>query len=155
MDKNRVIGYKNDLPWSLPLDLEFFRKMSTGHTIIMGRKTFDAIGRVLPDRENVVLTRQDIEFPEGIKVIRDVETIIKWDRENPERELFVIGGEEIFKQTFDYADRMYITYIDHEFKGDTFFPPFNEEEWDLTKKEKGIKNEENPYDYYFMQYDRK
>lgn len=155
MDKNHVIGYKNDLPWSLPLDLKFFREVTTGHTIIMGRKTFDAIGRVLPERENIVITRQDKDFPEGVQVINDVETIYEWNRDQPDKELFVIGGGHIFEQTFPHADRMYITLIDHEFDGDTYFPPFNEDEWTLTHKEKGIKNEENPYDYYFLQYDRK
>jgi len=155
MDKNRVIGYNNDLPWRLPLDLKFFREVTTGHTIIMGRKTFDSIGRVLPKRKNVVLTRKEKEFPEGVHVIRDIETIYKWNDASPQEELFVIGGSEIFKQVFPHADRMYITYIDEVFVGDTFFPIFNEEEWSLTKKEKGIKNKENPYDYYFLQYDRK
>lgn len=156
MDKNRSIGYENDLPWNLPLDLKFFREVTTGHTIIMGRKTFDAIGRVLPERKNVVLTRQQqSEFPEGVTVIHDIDEIYKWEKENPDEELFVIGGAELFKQTFPHADRLYLTYIDHEFKGDTYFPSFNKDEWELTHEEKGIRNEENPYDYYFLQYDRK
>jgi len=155
MDQNHVIGHKNDMPWHLPLDLKFFRELTTGHTIIMGRKTFDSIGRVLPNRENVVITRQTQDFPEGIKVIHDLNKIYEWDRAYPDEEYFVIGGGHIFEQVLPHADRMYITLIEDEFEGDTYFPQFNEDDWILTKKEKGIKNDENPYDYYFLQYDRK
>lgn len=156
MDKNHVIGYKNDLPWSLPLDLQYFKEVTMGHTMIMGRKTFDSIGRVLPGRKSVVLTRQkNIDLPEEVDIIHDVNDIIKMHEKNPEEELFVIGGGELFKLIFPKADRLYITLIDHEFKGDTYFPTFDESEWELVKNEKGIKNEENPYDYYFMLYERK
>lgn len=155
MDENHVIGHHNDLPWHLPRDLRFFKQLTTGHTIIMGRKTYESIGRPLPDRRNVVLTRQQVTFPEGIEVIRDLQTLYDWQEENPEEEFFVIGGGDIFNQVLSHADRMYITLIKHTFKGDTFFPKFNEAEWTLTHKKKGIKDSKNPYDYYFLQYDRK
>lgn len=156
MDKNNVIGHNNDLPWELPLDLKFFREVTTGHTIIMGRKTFDAIGRILPERKNVILTRRDAsEFPEGVVVIDDINEVYEWNKQNPEEEYFVIGGGEVFKQSFPYVDRLYITLIDHSFEGDVYFPKYNEDEWELTSEEKGIRNDENPYDYYFLQYDRK
>lgn len=156
MDKNHVIGYQNDLPWSLPLDLQYFKEVTMGHTMVMGRKTFDAIGRVLPGRKSVVLTRQkNIDLPEEVDIIHDVKDIIKMHEESPDEELFIIGGGELFKLLLPEADRLYITLIDYEFKGDTYFPKFDESEWEVVKKEKGIKNEENPYDYYFMLYERK
>lgn len=154
MDRNCVIGYKNDLPWYLPRDLRFFKETTMGGTIIMGRKTFEAIGRILPKRKHVVLTRQQIDFPEEVEVISDVSVIMERNRQNPDEEYFVIGGGNIFKQVLPYADRMYITWIDEAFEGDTYFPEFAEEDWHLTSKEKGEKDDKNPYDYYFLQYDR-
>ncbi|TFJ93853.1 dihydrofolate reductase [Lentibacillus salicampi] len=156
MDRNHVIGHQNDLPWHLPNDLKFFKKKTTGHTIIMGRKTFVSIGKPLPNRRNVVISKQrsDSEFPDGMDVIHDIGTIIDWNHQEPAKELFVIGGEEIFKQVLPHADRMYITLIDDAFQGDTYFPDFSEIEWQLSAREKGEKDGENPYDYFFLQYDR-
>jgi dihydrofolate reductase len=155
MDRNHVIGFDNGMPWHLPADLQFFKAKTTGNKMIMGRKTYESIGKPLPNRKNIVLTRKHTDFPEGIEVINDLETVKNWNAENPGEELFVIGGGKIFDQAISYADRMYITWIDAAFEGDTFFPEFQENEWQLTSKEKGIKNEKNPYDYYFLQYDRK
>ncbi|HLS09991.1 dihydrofolate reductase [Lentibacillus sp.] len=155
MDRNRVIGYQNDLPWHLPNDLKFFKQKTIGHTIIMGRKTFESIGKPLPKRTNVVITRQkSSRFPEGIDVIRDINTVFDWNRQHPAEELFVIGGEEIFKQVLPHADRMYITLVDNVFQGDTYFPKFSETEWQLTAKEKGERDNKNLHDHYFLQYDR-
>lgn len=155
MDENRVIGHQNKLPWHIPRDLQYFKQLTLGHTIIMGRKTYESIGRPLPQRRNVVLTRQDMSFPEGVEVIHDLDTLYEWEKANPDEEYFVIGGGNLFNQVIEHADRMYITLIKHPFKGDTFFPEFNEADWTLTHKEKGIKDEQNPYDYYFLTYDRK
>ncbi|WP_077326592.1 dihydrofolate reductase [Virgibacillus siamensis] len=155
MDKHKTIGLNNDLPWRLPNDLKFFKEKSTGNTIIMGRKTFESMGKPLPNRKNVVVTRSQSDFPNEVEVIHDLDTIYNWNSENPGEELFVIGGGNIFRQVLPHADRMYITWIDEDFKGDTFFPEFNEADWELTSKVKGEKNEKNPYDYYFLQYDRK
>lgn len=155
MDKNRVIGFNNDLPWHLPKDLKFFKEKTTGNTIIMGRKTFDSIGRVLPKRENVVLTKSETDFPEKVRIVNNIETIKGWNAANPEKEYFIIGGAAVFEQVLHIADRMYMTMIDEAFQGDTFFPDFHEEEWNLTSKIKGEKDDNNPYDYYFLQYDRK
>lgn len=155
MDRNQTIGAQNDLPWRLPNDLKFFKDKSTGNTIIMGRKTYESMGRPLPNRKNVVITRQYSDFPDEVDVINSIEVVINWNKENPGQELFVIGGGNIFKQILPYADRMYITWIDETFEGDTYFPEFKEEEWNLTSKDKGEKNNKNPYNYYFLQYDRK
>ncbi|RYG73567.1 dihydrofolate reductase [Lentibacillus lipolyticus] len=154
MDRNRVIGYQNDLPWHLPNDLKFFKQKTTGSTIFMGRKTFEAIGKPLPNRENMVITRKQTGFPEGIEAVHHIGAVLDRNHERPEEEIFVIGGADIFRQLLPYADRMYITLIDEVFAGDTYFPTFSNENWELTVKEKGKQDEKNPYDYYFLQYDR-
>ncbi|WP_330948969.1 dihydrofolate reductase [Virgibacillus sp. MG-45] len=155
MDRERVIGANNDLPWHLPRDLKFFKEKTTGNTIIMGRNTFESIGKALPNRRNVVLTRnKQAIFPEDIEVIHDIDTILKWNAEKPEAEYFIIGGGKLFEQMLAYADRMYITMIDETFAGDTYFPEFSTADWKITSKVKGERNERNPYDYYFVQYDR-
>lgn len=155
MDRNRVIGLNNDLPWHLPKDFRFFKERTSGHTVIMGRKTYDSLDGALPNRKNVVVTRKNMTFPEDVEIITDLKKIPEWNKSNPNEELFVIGGGNIFEQVLPYADRMYITFIDETFDGDAFFPEFNEEEWNITSREKGEKDDKNPYDYYFLQYDRK
>lgn len=155
MDKNHVIGFENDMPWHLPGDLKYFKEKTTGHAIVMGRKTFDSIGRVLPHRRNIVLTRNQLDFPEGIEVIHNIDFIHTWKQDHPDEELFVIGGGHLFDQILPIADRMYITEIDEEFPGDTYFPAFDAKDWSLTSSIKGEKCKKNPYDYCFLQYDRK
>ncbi|WP_188453909.1 dihydrofolate reductase [Virgibacillus oceani] len=155
MDRNRVIGSENDLPWHLPNDLKFFKEVTTGHIIIMGRKTYESIGKPLPNRKNVVLTKRHTNYPEDIKVMDGLKAVLEWNEKHPSEEFFIIGGGSIFEQTLPYADRMYITLIDEAFAGDTYFPEFEQDEWKLTTKKKGEKNVKNPYDYYFLQYDRK
>jgi dihydrofolate reductase len=154
MDENRVIGKDNQLPWRLPEDLKFFKRVTMGHPIAMGRKTHESIGRVLPGRENIVITRQADYLSEGCTVFHSVEDFVK-DSKNQSDEIFVIGGAEIFKETFAYTDRLYITLIHEEFAGDTYFPEFDLNKWKLMSSEKGIKDDKNPYDYEFLIYERK
>ncbi len=154
MDKNRVIGKDNSIPWHLPEDLKFFKKVTMGHPIVMGRKTYESIGKPLPGRENVIVTRNVDYKAEGCIVLHSIEELKKYIDEKNE-EVSIIGGAQLFKETFPIADRLYITEIHREFEGDTFFPEYPESEWTLTSKEKGVKDEKNPYDYYFMIYDRK
>ncbi|SEA63528.1 dihydrofolate reductase [Thalassobacillus cyri] len=154
MDRNHVMGKDNDLPWHLPNDLKFFKEKTIGHTIIMGRKTYESFNRPLPKRENVILTRDETYQQPGCKIIHDISEIQRWNEENPDTEWFVIGGSVLFEQILDQADRMYMTYIDETFQGDTYFPEYQEDEWELTHEEKGVKDEKNPYDYYFRTYDR-
>lgn len=155
MGKNQIIGSKNDMPWHLPNDLAHFQKVTTGHTIVMGRKTYESIGKPLPNRNNVVLTRQKGGFPKEVHIIHDINEVYKWDEQNPEEEIFIIGGGNIYKQALPFADRLYITKINHTFEGDTYFPSFSNNEWEITSKTKGIKDKNNPYDYEFLQYERK
>lgn len=154
MDKNRVIGKDNKLPWHLPEDLKFFKRVTIGNKVIMGRKTFESIGKPLPQRENIILTRNKNFTADGCTIVTSVEEIKNYESQTNE-ELFIIGGAEIFNQTFSITNRLYITFIDEEFDGDTFFPGFNKNEWNLISKEKGIRDEKNPHDYYFLVYDRK
>ncbi|MEH7500510.1 dihydrofolate reductase [Neobacillus drentensis] len=154
MDENRVIGKDNQLPWRLPEDLKFFKRVTMGHPIAMGRKTHESIGRVLPGRENIVITRQADYLSEGCTVFHSVEDFVK-DSKNKSDEIFIIGGAEIFKETFAYSDRLYITLIHEEFAGDTFFPEYDLSKWKLVSSEKGIKDDNNPYDYEFLIYERK
>ncbi|MED3572073.1 dihydrofolate reductase [Cytobacillus praedii] len=154
MDNNHVIGYNNQLPWHLPEDLKFFKRTTMGHPIAMGRKTWDSIGRPLPGRDNIVITRNPEFLCEGCTVLNSVEALLEFSQQNAD-EIFVIGGAEIFKLILPYADKLYLTRIYDEFKGDTFFPELNMEEWSLLSREQGIKDEKNPYDYEFMIYERK
>ncbi len=154
MDTNRVIGKNNQLPWHLPEDLKFFKRTTMGHKIAMGRKTYESIGRPLPGRDNLIITRQRGYQANGCKVFYSMNDFIHYCRGQHE-EIFVIGGAEIFSETFAYADRLYITRIHHQFEGDTFFPEFNLNDWLLVSSEKGIKDEKNPFDYEFQVFDRK
>ncbi|WP_257352357.1 dihydrofolate reductase [Pseudalkalibacillus decolorationis] len=149
--KNRVMGKDNDLPWHLPEDLKWFKNVSMGHTIIMGRNTYESIGKPLPGRKNVIITTDKSYIAEGCIVTHSIEEALEQNGE----EQIVIGGAQVFKQVLPITDRIYLTQIDEEFEGDTFFPELDESEWEVTSKEKGIKNEKNPYDYYFTIYDRK
>ncbi|MBO0958262.1 dihydrofolate reductase [Neobacillus sp. MM2021_6] len=154
MDDNRAIGKNNQLPWHLPEDLKFFKRVTMGHPIAMGRKTHESIGRVLPGRENIIITRQLDYKCEGCTVFYSVEEFVKYSHKQDD-EIFVIGGAEIFKETFPFVDRLYITDIHSTFDGDTFFPEFALGDWKLTSSEKGVRDEKNPYDYEFMIYERK
>ncbi|WP_338447932.1 dihydrofolate reductase [Niallia oryzisoli] len=154
MDKNRVIGKDNKLPWHLPADLKFFKKVTMGHPIIMGRNTFESIGKPLPGRENIIVTRNKEYKQEGCTIIHSVKELLDLSSRKDE-EVFVIGGSELFQATFSVADRLYITKIEEEFAGDTYFPEFNESNWVLVSQEKGEKDEKNPYDYFFTIYERK
>lgn len=154
MDTNRLIGKDNQLPWHLPQDLAYFKKTTMNHKIVMGRKTFESIGRPLPGRENIIVTRDQDYSQEGCLVLNSLEGIVELSEQSDE-EIFVIGGAEIFQQILPCSDRLYITHIYHEFEGDTYFPKTNEEEWDMVKSDKRIKDENNPYDYEFAVYEKK
>lgn len=151
-DKNRVIGINNELPWYLPEDLRHFRDVTTRNTIIMGRKTFESIGRPLPNRKTVVLTRGKGFYHSGVEVVHNIE-LLRYCKNQP-GEYFIIGGEEVFKWAIPLVDKMYITYIDHAFKGDTYFPEYNEDEWELVSEREGT-DKDVPFKYYFREYERK
>jgi len=153
MDLNRVIGRNNRIPWRLPADQAFFKETTMGHPILMGRKTYLSIGRPLPGRTNIVMTRDPEYRAPGCEVVHSVqETLERYG--TGEGELFVIGGTDIFKLFFPVADRLYITLIRHEFPGDTYFPEIDPAGWKLVSEKPGIRDEKNPYDYVFQIYEK-
>lgn len=153
--KNNVIGKDNKLIWHLPEDLKRFRKLTTGHTIIMGRKTFESLGRVLQNRKHVILSNNtEISTEdENVEVINDISLLDEYI--SSEEENFVIGGATIYELLMPYTNKMYITKINEEFEGDVYFPQIDEKEWNTLEKEKGLTNEQNPFDYEYITYVRK
>ena len=152
---NNIIGKNNALIWHLPEDLKRFKELTTGHTIIMGRRTFESLGRVLPNRKHVILCndmQMEIE-DERIEILDDISKLDKYI--NSDEENFVIGGATIYRLLMPYANKMYITEIDQEFEGDVSFPEINKAEWDIVEVQKGLKDEKNPYDYNYVTYVRK
>lgn len=154
MDENNLIGNGNELPWRIPAELQYFKKTTMGHPIAMGRKTFASIGRPLPGRENIIITRNKQFKHDNCTVFNCLEDFINYAK-NYEGEIFVIGGAEIYKELLPYAQRLYVTKINHAFNGDTYFPQFDETDWKLIYNEKGLKNKENPYNYNHLIYERK
>jgi dihydrofolate reductase len=154
MDENRVIGKNNQLPWRLPEDLKFFKRVTMGHPVAMGRKTHESIGRTLPGRENIVITKNRDFICEGCTVIYSIEEFITYCREKNE-EVFVIGGAEVFRELLPIVDRLYVTMIYEKFDGDTYFPEFSLKDFELVLQEPGIRDAKNPYEYEFFIYQRR
>ena len=153
--KNNVIGKNNKIIWNLPDDLKRFKKLTTGHTIIMGRKTFESLGRVLPERKHIIFS-QNPDFKvndENVEIVHSMLQIQEYI-EN-EEENFVIGGAMIYNLLMPYVKKMYITQINKEFEGDTFFPKIDENIWKEVERIQGIKDEENNLDYEYITYERK
>ncbi|GIN91971.1 dihydrofolate reductase [Siminovitchia terrae] len=152
-DENGLIGNNNDLPWRLPADLKYFKETTMGHPIVMGRKTYESIGRPLPGRTNIILTKDQDYQAEGCLVFHCKEDLLGWIEENGS-EVFITGGSEIFKLFLEDADRLYVTKIRAAFEGNTYFPALDWKKWRLISTEKGPKDEKNPYDYEFQIYER-
>ncbi|MCF8258440.1 MAG: dihydrofolate reductase [Flavobacteriales bacterium] len=150
-DRNNVIGKDNALIWHLPNDLRFFRTKTTGHTVIMGRRTFDSVGKPLPGRRNIIVSRNAHFKADGCETVTSLEAALAIC--NPGDENFIVGGEEIYRQALPLADRVYLTRIDHEFEGDRHFPQLGAE-WELTKQTQGIVDERNIYPHTFLTYSR-
>lgn len=151
--KNNVIGKDNKLIWNIPDDLKRFKKLTTNHTIIMGRKTFESLGRVLLNRKHIVLTNDEnytVDNP-NVQIIHDVEELSKYEEDNQEH--FVIGGAMIYKLLLPKCNKLYITEVDEEFEGDTFFPEIKQDEWKIVKKETGPQDD-NTFKYYYIDYER-
>ncbi|MEC0371487.1 dihydrofolate reductase [Paenibacillus chibensis] len=152
MGSNRVIGRDNHLPWRLPRDMAFFKEQTIGKKILMGRKTWESFGaKPLPNRVNVILTRDPDYTAQGAQIIHTIDEAIKLGKEE---ELMVIGGAEIYRLLLPYADCLVVTEIDQSFEGDTFFPEFPESEWKCIQEVQGIRDDKNPYDYWFRTYIR-
>ena len=143
-DKNRGIGKDNTLVWRQSADLKRFKELTTGHTVVMGRKTFDSIGKPLPNRRNIVISRQDIEI-EGVEMIKSIEDI-----KNINEDIFIIGGGEIYKNCLIFADKIYATILDAEIDADTWFVDVDMNDWVTESKEEHKSDEKNQYDYTFI-----
>lgn len=153
--ENNVIGKNNQLPWHLPNDLKYFKNLTWGMPILMGRKTFDSIGKPLPGRKSIVITRnKDWEY-EGVDVVHSIEEAVQKAESYGVKEIFVIGGAEIFKTSLSAANRIYLTRIQQDFDGDVFFPEVSEKEWELTSSRYCEADEKNAYPHTYQVWNRR
>ncbi|MEK7507909.1 MAG: dihydrofolate reductase [Patescibacteria group bacterium] len=153
MGKNRVIGKGGALPWKLPADMKRFRKLTSGHPVIMGRKTCESIGRPLPNRMNIIVTLRAGYSAPGCEIVSSLEEGISRARlAAGSDEIFIIGGGEIYKQAIDrdLAEKIYLTVIDKDFDGDAYFPEIDESKWKLVKREERELDTENAYHHSFL-----
>lgn len=152
MSTNRVIGQDNTLPWRLPADLKRFKRLTMGHHLLMGRKTWESIGRPLPGRTTVVITRrEDLEI-DGVTIARSIEEAIDIAERAGDDEAFIAGGAEIFRQTLDRVDRLYLTLIHAEIDGDAYFPEIDTTRWREVAREDHDPDERNPYPFSFVDF---
>lgn len=150
--ENNAIGKNNQLLWHMPNDLKHFKEITLDRTIVMGRKTFDSVGKPLPRRRNIVVTRQDIEIP-GCEVVKSIDAGLALCAHDDE--VFIGGGAEIYRQAMDKTDRIYLTIIHKTFDADTFFPEIDYQEWDEVSREYFEPDEKNPLPYSFIQLNRR
>lgn len=148
LDKKFVIGNKGRIPWHLPADLAHFRELTMGKPIIMGRTTFESIGRLLPGRLNIVLTRDPCYKPAGVVAAHSIEEALH--EAGAASEIMVIGGADVYRQFMSLAHRMYLTFVESEFEGDAYFPPVDQKEWKEVSREAYTPDKKNPYPYTFV-----
>jgi dihydrofolate reductase len=152
VSKNNVIGNDNKLPWNISEDLKRFRELTSENIVVMGRKTYDSIGRPLPKRENLVLSKNKKLKIENVKVFNTPREIIDfYDKREEKKDLFIIGGTFIYKLFIEYCDYLLITFVDKEYDGDAYFPKIDWAEWELTNEERKTEDQEN-LTYYFRDY---
>lgn len=152
--KNNIIGKDNDIPWYLPADLKYFKKQTLGHHILMGRNCFESIGRPLPKRTNIVISRNPFFIASNCLVAHSVREGIDLAIANDDDELFIIGGGQIYDLTQPLWDRLYMTTVDLFVDGDVFFPEIDSREWQLISEEVHKKDDKNEYDYTFKIFER-
>lgn len=153
LDRNGIIGKDNALPWHLPNDLKHFRELTRGKPVIMGRKTYESIGRALPDRANIILTRDLQYVAPGCAIVHSMEDALR--AAGTVEEVMVIGGAEIFRLFLPRAKKLYLTFIDATFEGATYFPDWNPSEWREVERDERQPDQENPYHYAFVILERK
>jgi dihydrofolate reductase len=151
ISQNHAIGKDNKLLWYLPKDLKHFKEITTGHTVIMGRKTYQSVGKPLPNRRNIVITRQSLTI-EGCEVANSVEAALALCKD--EAEVFIVGGAEIYMQALHLTDRIYLTLVHENFEGDTYFPEINTDLWKETERQYHKPDEKNLLPYSFITYER-
>jgi dihydrofolate reductase len=152
--ENNVIGKDNQLIWHLPADLKQFKQTTMGHPILMGRKTYESIGKPLPGRTSIIITRQQNYKAEGCIVVNSVEEAIK-EAKKLDEQTHIIGGAEVYRQSMHLTDTIYLTRIHHRFEGDTYFPEIKDEEWETVSEEHHEPDEKNKYSYSFIKLIRK
>jgi dihydrofolate reductase len=155
LDRRRGIGKDNQLPWRLPADLKRFRELTMGHHLIVGRKTYESIGKPLPGRTMIIVTRQPGVQIEGCLVVSSVAEALALANTRGEQEVFVIGGAEIYAQTLAQADRLYLTLVEAEVAADTFFPTFAEDDWQEVERCTHAADEKHQYAFTFITLDKK
>ncbi|MCB9282783.1 MAG: dihydrofolate reductase [Lewinellaceae bacterium] len=155
VSRNRVIGKDNQIPWYLPADLSYFKRTTLGHFVIMGRLSFRSIGRPLPKRTNVVVTRDPFFTANGCLVAHSVGEALQMALEAGETEAFILGGGQIYRDSMDLWDRLYLTEVDVEVDGTVFFPELEEGEWELVREEPHSPDAKNPFAYNFKVLERK
>lgn len=154
-DENSVIGKDNQLIWHLPADLKRFKALTTGHVILMGRKTFESIGRPLPNRTTIVISRQTDFRAEGTLTAHSVEEAILKAKSLTRDDIFIVGGAEIYTLSLDFADQILLTQLHDIFDGDAFFPEISADAWEIVARERGVTDEKNPFQYSFITYQKK
>ena len=154
-DENRVIGKNNTLIWHLPADLKRFKALTTGHVIIMGRKTFESIGKPLPNRTTIVISRQTDLQIEGAIIAHSVEEAILKAKSLTREDIFIVGGAEIYALSLPLADQILVTQLHDIFEGDAFFPEIPLDCWEEIERERGVTDEKNAYQYSYLTYSRK
>ncbi len=152
MDENRLIGKDNKLPWHLPADLAYFKKITTGKSIVMGRKTYDSIGRPLPNRRNIVISRNSKTLITGCEVLTSIDEVLSTTKD--EDEVMIIGGASLCEQLLPQVSRLYITKIEGEFDGDVYFPEYDESDWRQVICESHLPDASNQYPYHFLVLER-
>ncbi|MDQ8004055.1 MAG: dihydrofolate reductase [Pedobacter sp.] len=153
ISENNAIGKNNQLLWHLPADLKHFKSITSGHTIIMGRKTYDSIGKPLPNRRNIVITRQEGLQLEGVEVVNSLDEALALCKE--ENQVFIIGGAEIYRQAISFCDKIELTRVHQEFDADAFFPELDNEIWKEIWKEDHLPDEKNKFAYTFSTLERR
>ena len=144
MSENRVIARNGKLPWHLPADLKYFKNVTWGHHVLMGRKNYEAEGKILKGRTNIIITRQQTYTVKNAFVFSTIREGIKFAENRGESELFIIGGSQIYYETLRQANKIYLTIIHREFEGDTFFPKLDKEEWEMKSKREYLSDQDNP-----------
>jgi len=153
MGEKNEIGADNQLLWHLPKDLKHFKDLTSGHPIIMGRKTYESIGKALPNRTNIVISRKKNWFEEGILIVGSIKEAVKFAKKIDE-DIFIIGGGNIYEQTIEIADKLEVTLVKAELKADTFFPKIDKKIWKLSEEIFHEKDEKNQYDFSFQTYEK-
>lgn len=151
---NNVIGKDGKMPWHLPNDLKYFKNRTWAMPVIMGRKTFESMGKPLKGRKNIIITRQKDYKPEGATAVQSLGDAIAAAKEMDVKEIFIIGGGEIYKMAWEKATRIYLTSVQLETTGDTFFPTIEAKDWQLTQEKKNDSDEKNLYPHSFQTWER-